>query len=54
MTPSENSASRPRTWQEAAEVLLSLLDCLVPEREAVFASSEGQPVVKNRLGVVLR
>ena len=40
MTPSENSASRPRTWQEAAEVLLSLLDCLVPEREAVFASLE--------------
>jgi hypothetical protein len=40
MTPTENSASRVRTWQEEADILLSLLNCFVPEREAVFASSE--------------
>jgi hypothetical protein len=40
MTPTENSASRVRTWQEEADMLLSLLNCFVPEREAVFASSE--------------
>jgi hypothetical protein len=40
MTPTENSASRVRTWQEEADMLISLLDCFVPEREAVFASSE--------------
>ena len=52
--PSENSASRPRIWQEEADMFLSLLNGLVPEREAVFASSEGQSVVKSRLGFVLR
>jgi hypothetical protein len=40
MTLTKNSASRMRTWQEEADMLLSLLDCFVPEREAVFASSE--------------
>jgi hypothetical protein len=40
MTPTEHSASRVRTWQEEADMLLSLLNCIVPEREAVFASSE--------------
>lgn len=40
MTLTKNSASRMRTWQEEADMLLSLLDCVVPEREAVFASSE--------------
>src|ERR1700751_2426448 len=40
MTLTKNSASRVRTWQEEADMLLSLLDCVVPEREAVFASSE--------------
>jgi hypothetical protein len=40
MTPADNSGSRARTWQEEADMLLSLLDCCVPEREAVFASSE--------------
>jgi hypothetical protein len=40
MTPNENSDSRMRTWQEEAEMLLSLLNCFVLEREAVFASSE--------------
>jgi hypothetical protein len=40
MTPNENSGSRMRTWQEEAEMLLSLLNCFVLEREAVFASSE--------------
>jgi hypothetical protein len=40
MTATENSASRVRTWQEEADMLLSLLDCVVPEHEAVFASSE--------------
>jgi len=41
MMPSENSASRGRNWQEEADMLLSLLTCLVPEPEAVFARSEG-------------
>ena len=36
----EESSSRTRTWREEADMLLSLLNCLVPEREAVFASSE--------------
>lgn len=40
MTPTKNSVSRVRAWQEEADMLLSLLDCIVPEREAVFASSE--------------
>src|ERR1700739_908833 len=40
MTPTEKSASRMRTWREEADMLLSLLDCFVPERETVFASSE--------------
>jgi hypothetical protein len=34
------SESQVRTWQRDADTLLSLLDCVVPEREAVFASSE--------------
>jgi hypothetical protein len=38
--PAQVSSSRTRTWQEEADMLLSLLNCLVPEREAVFASSE--------------
>ena len=40
MTPTEHSPSRVRTWQEEADMLFSLLSCFVPEREAVFASSE--------------
>lgn len=32
--------ARTRTWQEEAHMLLSLLDCLVLDREAVYASSE--------------
>jgi hypothetical protein len=40
MTPTEKSASRVRTWQEETDMLLSLIDCFVPEHEAVFASSE--------------
>jgi len=36
----EESSSRTRTWQEEADMLLSLLNCLFPEREAVLASSE--------------
>jgi hypothetical protein len=40
MTPTENSASQVRTWQEEADMLISLLNCFAPEREAVFASSE--------------
>jgi len=31
---------RTRGWQEEAEMLLSLLDCVVLDREAVYASSE--------------
>jgi hypothetical protein len=40
MTPADNSGSRARTWQEETDMLLSLIDCFVPEHEAVFASSE--------------
>ena len=40
MLPTEDSASRDRTWQEEADKLLSLLSCFAPEREVVFASSE--------------
>lgn len=40
MASTENSGPRVRTWQEEADMLLSLLNCFVPEREAVFASSE--------------
>ena len=40
MTPTGNSASRTRTWQEEANMLLSLLNCIVPEHEAVFGGSE--------------
>ena len=40
MTSTESSASRVRTWQEEADLLLSLLNSFIPEREAVFASSE--------------
>ena len=36
----EESSSRTRTWQEEPDVLLSLLSCVVPEKEGVFASSE--------------
>jgi hypothetical protein len=32
--------SRTRSWQEEAEMLLSLLNCVVLDREAVYASSE--------------
>ena len=32
--------ARQRTWLEEAEMLLSLLDCVVLDREAVYASSE--------------
>lgn len=32
--------TRARGWQEEAEMLLSLLDCIVLDREAVYASSE--------------
>ena len=40
MTAPENLASRMRTWQDEADMLLSLLNCFVPEREVVFAVSE--------------
>ncbi len=33
-------STRARSWQEEAEMLLSLLDCVVLDREAVYASSE--------------
>jgi hypothetical protein len=36
----EESSSRIRTWQEEADMLLSLLSCVIPEKEAVLASSE--------------
>lgn len=32
--------TRTRTWQEEVDMLLSLIDCLVLDREAVYASSE--------------
>ncbi|HKM65646.1 MAG TPA: hypothetical protein VJX70_00660 [Candidatus Acidoferrum sp.] len=32
--------SRTRSWKEEAEMLLSLLNCVVLDREAVYASSE--------------
>jgi hypothetical protein len=32
--------SRARSWREEAEMLLSLLNCVVLDREAVYASSE--------------
>jgi hypothetical protein len=40
MTDSEYSASPVRSWQEEADMLLSLLNSFIPEREAAFASSE--------------
>lgn len=36
----EAVSTRARTWQEEAEMLLSLLDCVFLDREAVYASSE--------------
>ncbi len=36
----ENKNSRTRSWKEEAEMLLSLLSCIVLDREAVYASSE--------------
>jgi len=36
----EESTSRTRTWQEEAGMLISLLSCVVPEKEGVFATSE--------------
>src|SRR5713226_10728494 len=36
----ETVGARTRSWQEEAEMLLSLLDCVVLDREAVYASSE--------------
>ena len=32
--------TRTRTWQEEVDMLLSMIDCLVLDREAVYASSE--------------
>ena len=41
MTPVVDTASaRTRSWQEEAEMLLSLLNCVVLDSEAVYASSE--------------
>jgi hypothetical protein len=40
MTSDENLGSRMRTWQEETEMLLSLLNCVVLEHEAVYASTE--------------
>jgi len=36
----ETIGSGPRSWREEAEMLLSLLDCVILNREAVYASSE--------------
>jgi len=36
----ETVGARARSWQEEAEMLLSLLNCVVLDREAVYASSE--------------
>ena len=36
----DNVGSGKRSWREEAEMLLSLLDCIVLDREAVYASSE--------------
>jgi hypothetical protein len=36
----ENTKARTRTWQEETNMLLSMIDCLVLDREAVYASSE--------------
>ena len=36
----EETGSPDRTWPGESETLLSLLSCVVPEKEAVFASSE--------------
>lgn len=36
----ETISARQRSWQEEAEMLLSLLDCIILDREAVYASSE--------------
>ena len=54
MMPSENSASRPRTCQEEADMLLSLLTCLFQSLKRCSPGRKGQPVVKSRLGVALR
>lgn len=32
--------TRTRAWREEADILLSMIDCLVLDREAVYASSE--------------
>jgi hypothetical protein len=40
MTPTGDSTSRTKTWQEEVDMLLSLLNCVVPGHEAVFGSSE--------------
>lgn len=40
MTPTDNANSRVRTWEEEAETLLSLLNCIVSEHQVVFGSSE--------------
>lgn len=39
-TPAQDVGSRGRTWQEEAEILLSLLDCVAQGREFVYAGSE--------------
>lgn len=36
----ENTKTRSKTWQEEVDMLLSLIDCLVLDREAIYASSE--------------
>ena len=36
----EKTRTRSRTWQEEVDMLLSMIDCLVLDREAVYASSE--------------
>jgi hypothetical protein len=40
MTTTENLSERTRTQLEETEMLLSLVDCVVLEREAVYGSSE--------------
>jgi len=39
-TVSEGPCKRALLWEEEVEVLFSLLDCVIPQREAVYASSE--------------
>ena len=36
----ETVGARTRSWQEEAEMLLSLLNCVILDREAIYASSE--------------